>query len=129
MINKAKIKLSLIDDYVKISVIINFLNCSLNDECGQPNCTLLLQNTQDIGNKLKSAYEFLFEKLNLNNTSFMVLKQQLLCNNAFLTLQQKNAESLPVVLEKMYGDLQQITSNLKPKLEKLKLNVGPEIFC
>ena len=108
---KNKIKLSLIDDYVKLVIFENFLN---NDE---RNSTTL--KIASVNSRLKKIYDELFKKLNMNDCSLLLLKKQLKQNSQLqLICNQQNRNDL---LNHINSEINKISSQLKQKLGKLKV--------
>ena len=78
---KNKIKLSLIEDYIKIVLIKNFYSNSFDDIDLSAESRKLLDNCKKLNQLLLSTYELLLDKLNLNDISLDILKQELKQNN------------------------------------------------
>lgn len=119
--NKNKVKLSLIDDYIKIILIKNFLNSTFNEN--NTGCVALLQNTQELDSQLEKIYEALFAKLKMNDLSFDILKKELKENNSlFLKTKQNNFLNLENTLNNSNLQLNVIFNSLKSKISNLKIN-------
>ncbi len=117
---KNKIKLSLIDDYCKIVTIGNFLNNSFPFSQNVEDLTKQIKKTN---NSLQDFYENLFVQLHLNDISFLLLRNQLKCNNQLFEIAQKsNFENLNNFLITSHETQQEIIFNLREKLSKLKIN-------
>lgn len=120
---RKKIKLSLIDDYVKILLIKNFLNNSF-ENVKLTNITALKQ-TKELNLKLDEIYNQLFFKLKLNDLSLLILKKELKNNNIlYLKEEQNSFLTLENTIQKTYLILNDIFENLNKKLKffKFKLN-------
>lgn len=120
---RKKIKLSLIDDYVKILLIKNFLNNSF-ENVKLTNITTLKQ-TKELNLKLDEIYNQLFFKLKLNDLSLLILKKELKNNNIlYLKEEQNSFLTLENTIQKTYLILNDIFENLNKKLKffKFKLN-------
>ena len=122
---KQKLKLSLIDDYVQISLIKNFLNNSFENIQFTNESVSLMKSTQDLDIMLEQIYVSIFKALKLNDASFLVLKKELSENNSlFLNTKNCNFENLDYILSQSNLKLTQILNELKIKLIKLKLNLS-----
>lgn len=123
MINtkRNKIKLSLIDDYIKIVAIENFYN-TLNDFSNE-NFSTLICNIKQLDFELKTTYTKLIKKLKLNDLSFLILKKELSLNNSiFINEQKTQFSNLKSTIEKTSEELNQINNNLKEKMKLLKVS-------
>ncbi len=118
---KSAIKLSLIDDYITISLIDNFYNN--NFSC---NLIPIIEKQKSLCLSLKKIYDKIFTLLNLKDISFSILEEQLSKNN-HLYFQQANEtfENLEKTLSKNEMLLSNINTNLGKKLLKLKINPLP----
>lgn len=116
---KNKIKLSLVDDYVKLVIFENFLNIYN----GSTSKEVVIKINQS--SRLKSLYDVIFEKLSMNDCSLLLLKQQLKQNNELTKLcnEQTERDMLKMIFEK----LDSIEQNLSYKMTKLKINTA-ELF-
>ncbi|MBQ8615757.1 MAG: hypothetical protein IJ415_04250 [Clostridia bacterium] len=119
---KQKLKLSLIDDYVQISLIKNFLNNNIqftNESVG------LMKSTQDLDNMLEQIYLSIFKTLKFDDPSFQILKKELHENNSlFLNTRNCDFKNLDKILNQCNLKLNQILHDLKLKSDKLKLNLS-----
>ena len=126
---KNKIKLSLIDDYIKIVLIKNFYSNSFEEVDITDDNKTLMDTSKKLNQVLFSTYELLFEKLKLNDASLDVLKQDLEKNNLmFLQKQSQNFADLKEIFTKQIDLLNNINLNLKSKLNRLKIN-PVKLFC
>ncbi len=117
-----KIKLSLIDDYVHIFLIKNFLNNSFYEMENQLNCIDLIKSTQQLDCFLEKEYLKIIHQLKLDDTSFSVLQNELMTNNSlFLKLKKDNFLSLESTLKLINIKLNSILNDYKIKLNKLKI--------
>lgn len=120
---KNKVKLSLIDDYIKIVLINNFFqnDILLNDLSLERKVAEIRQ----LNNHIKLIYEQLFEMLKLNDTSLMILKNDLNQNNKMFNLEtNSNFNHTPKIVEKAYNDLIDISQNLNEKLKVLRVKLA-----
>jgi len=117
---KNKIKLSLVDDYVKLVIFENFFN-SYNrlDEID-------ISNQQHKNSQLKKVYDAMFEKLHMNDCSLLLLKQQLKDNNNLSSM--CNEENEHDLLEKVFDSINKIERELKCKMHTLKIDAN-ELVC
>lgn len=123
MTNKSKIKLSLIDDYIKIISIKNLFKNTYFQTLTTQSCVDLLTLTQKLDQYLEIIYNALFEKLKLKNISLDILNNELKENNSiFLSLKQNKFSNLENILNSIYSDLKNISNTLKEKTDKLKVN-------
>lgn len=117
---KGKLKLSVIDDYIKIIVIKNLFNNSFSNTI--INCKEKFISTKMLDNRLEEAYIKLINKLKLNNNSFLILKKELEENNSlFLFAKENDFLNLEYVLDMANRDLNEIMDNLNSKLKMLKV--------
>lgn len=117
---KNKIKLSLVDDYIKIIIIKNFFNNQIENI--STNCFDLLKSTQNLDIMLEKIFENLFEQLKMNDSSLALLKKELKENNSlFLTLKRNNFSDLEKTLKTSNNLLINIMENLKKKTQSLRL--------
>ncbi len=122
---KNKIKLTLIDDYIKICLIKNFLNNDFNQAKLTPFYLNLISKLKHLNSTLEQIYCKIFEKLKLNNTSLDVLKRDLLNNNIqFEKEHLNNYLNCAKTIDKSNLLLNSILNNLKQKLKVLKLDVS-----
>lgn len=122
-LTKNKVKLSLIDDYIKIVLINNFFqnDILLNDLSLEGKVTEIKQ----LNNRIKLIYEQLFDILKLNDTSLMILKNDLKQNNQMFTLETNSGfNHTPKIVEKAYNDLIDISQNLNEKLKVLRVKLA-----
>ena len=111
---KKKIKLSLIDDYIKIMLIKQFYkNYSqlLNTPC--------LESTEQQALTLENTYNLIFKLLKMDDLSLDILKKQLQNNSKNILT---NSENLKSILEKSKLEISLIEKNLPEKMSKLKIN-------
>lgn len=126
---KNKLKLSLIEDYIKIVLIKNFFRNSFEGLNLSEQDKQVVDCSKNLNQILFSTYELLFERLKLNNLSLDILKQELEQNNLmFLEQKSLNFKGFKEVCTKNLNQLSEINSNLKPKLEKLKIK-PINLFC
>lgn len=124
MIKKNRIKLSLIDDYIKIITMKNFLNNSFDDVEISSTSSLLLEKLQKANNKLENVLEKLLTCLNLKDSSFAILKTELEQNNKlFEFLQIKHFKNLEQILSSSYFELHKIDCSLNDKASALHINL------
>lgn len=116
---KNKIKLSLIDDYVKLVLFENFFN-TYNISSSQEIASKHNQST-----KLKRLYDIIFEKLSMNDCSLLLLKQQLKQNNELTKLCNEHTER--DIFKKISENVDSIEQNLSYKMARLKIN-ATELF-
>jgi len=118
---KSKVKLSLIDDYIKI-FMLNHLFETIHENPFSQELKIEIENQHIKSFNLKSVYENIFQVLKLNNNSFLILKKDLEQNTSLLNkLQQDNFSCLESFLVTTKQDLQNISYSLKEKLNKLNL--------
>ncbi len=108
---KSKIKLTLIDDYIKLVTFGNFF-MSYKDANIDSNMVAL-------NRAVKMAYDTIFEKLKMNNVSLILLKQQLNQNSELFNLTK--TETIEKLLTKIYSNINQIADSLSNKMEQLKV--------
>ncbi|MBR4999008.1 MAG: hypothetical protein IKY10_03925 [Clostridia bacterium] len=121
-----KIKLSLIDDYIKIILIKNFLNNSFSAFELDQECVKELNYSKQLLATLENTYNQLFVKLKLKDLSFDILTKELEQNNSlFLNTTSLN---LNKTITNNSLTLNTILNNLKFKLEHLKLNISCKNF-
>ena len=121
---KRKVKLSLIDDYIRIILIENFYNNSFDAFNLDEETLKLLNKTKTFNLQLKNIYDELLEKLNLNDISLLILKKELKTNNTmFKRISNKSFLNLLEVCERNNLELNLIELNLKQKLKTLKLTI------
>lgn len=116
-IKKNKMKKSLIDDFVKISLISNFY--SSIKKLNITNNVLLIENI-NLSLKLKKAYLSLITQLKLNDLSFNILISDLNKNNNLFEKERKsNYANLANTLEETKKVLTRISVELDSKLKLL----------
>ncbi len=117
--NKRKLKLSLIDDYIKIITIKNFYNNPLEQYY---NVEILkkINKLKELLNNLSTIYLQIFEKIRLKDESFMLLNHELSLNNKLF--ESITYENFSQTVDKTDNDLHSITNNLSYKLKKLKID-------
>ena len=116
-IKKNKVKKSLIDDFVKISLISNFY-CSIKKINTLNN--VLLTEDLNLALKLKKTYLVLITQLKLNDHSFKILMCDLnKNNNLFEKEKRSNYSNLINTLEQTKKVLTQISIELDSKLKLL----------
>ena len=121
---KKKVKLSLIDDYIRIVLIENFNNNSFDCFDLDSSLTDTINKTKLINCELKTIYEHLFDTLNLNDISLLVLKKELkLNNNLYKRTISKGLLNLIEVINRNILELTIIKLNLNKKIKTLKLNL------
>lgn len=121
---KNKIKLTLIDDYIKICLIKNFL-CNNFNQIDLPNSYLNeVEKLKQLNATLEQIYCEIFEKLHLNNLSLDILKKDLKHNNSqFENEEKKNNTNYTKLIDQSNNQLNSILFHLKEKLQVLKLNI------
>ncbi len=112
---KTKLKLNLIDDYIKIYQIANFYTY-YNQKIQFDGFLVLTANILKITKELKSKYEQIFLKLGLLDESFYVLKQQILCTSGWLFADNQETEASFAAKTK---ENLQIIKNIELKLPKV----------
>ena len=121
---KKKVKLSLIDDYIRIVLIENFYNNSFEMFELDEDLTNTINKTKSVNCELKEIYEKLFEVLKLNDISLLVLKKELqINNNLYKKTLNKGILNLIEVLNRNFLELSIIKLNLNKKLQTLKLSL------
>ena len=122
--NKKKIKLSLIDDYIKIVLIKNFLKNSFNSFELYEQLKQIINQTKYLDFQLADFYEKLIIELKLNTLSFDILKQNLEKNNNLYKVQiEQKFENLAKIICKTNLDLINIFRGLKTKVQQLKVKM------
>ena len=124
---KNKIKLSLIDDYIKIVLIKNFLNNSFSAFELNKEQTDQINHSKTLVCLLDKTYNSIFDKLKLNDLSFEILKKELSQNNILFL--RTTASKLNQILNSNNLTLNIILKNLKIKLINLKVDFPYEIFA
>ena len=124
---RRKIKLSLIDDYIKIVQIKNFSNNSFDEFTLNEKSERNLTEIHNLSTLLEKTLESLFETLKLNDLSFCILKKELDQNNSlfFKTNSQNVEHNITISLL----TINTIISNLKSKIDNLKINFHSNIFA
>ena len=107
---KAKTKLLLIEDFIKLNKI-SFL-CDKNDE------RQCVKSIKELNSQLLEIYEKIFFKFGIMDYSFLVLKNSL-NKSADKSSNVRLSES---ELKKVYLKLKELASGLMEKLKKLALN-------
>lgn len=117
--NKRKLKLSLIDDYIKIITIKNFYNNPLEQYY---NVEILkkINKLKELLNNLSTIYLQIFEKIRLKDESFILLNHELSLNNKLF--ESITYENFSQTVDKTDNDIHSITNNLSYKLKKLKID-------
>ena len=122
---KNKVKLSLIDDYIRIVLIENFNNNSFEMFELDEDLTNTINKTKAVNSELKEIYEHIFDAMKLNDMSLLVLKKELKSNNnLYKRTVNKNLLNLIEVLNRNFLELSIIKLNLKKKLQTLQLNLS-----
>ena len=122
---KNKVKLSLIDDYIRIVLIENFNNNSFEMFELDEDLTNTINKTKAVNSELKEIYEHIFDAMKLNDMSLLVLKKELKSNNnLYKRTINKNLLNLIEVLNRNFLELSIIKLNLKKKLQTLQLNLS-----
>lgn len=111
---KKKIKLSLIDDYIKIMLIKQFYN-----NYSQLISASCQESTGKQALNLENTYNLIFKLLKMDDLSLDILKRQLQNNSKNFLL---NSEKLKSILEKSKIEINSIEKNLPEKMSKLKIN-------
>lgn len=115
---KNKIKLSLIDDFIQISLISNF--CCSVDNFKVSSDQILLNENLNLVLKLKDIYMSVVKKLKLYDTPFIILVSELNKNNTLFEKEKCfNFKNINQTLEKMKKVLTQISAELDSKLKLL----------
>lgn len=109
---KGKLKLKLIDDYIKINQIANFYTY-YNQKIQFSGFLVLTNNILRITKELKSKYEQIFFKLGLLDSSFAVLKTQILYTTGWLFAEKSHTE---VEFAAKTKENLQILKNIEQKL-------------
>lgn len=121
LFKRKKIKLSLIDDYVKIMLIFNFCNNSF-DNCVFSSTNEEFKKLKNFNLKLKYAYEIILNKLKMNNLSLLILKKELKNNNSiYLKVLKNNFNNFDQTLFSLNKLMNMIHDNLSTKLKLLKI--------
>jgi len=121
---KNKVKLSLIDDYVKIVLIKNFFDNSFDNLNLDEQVRNAIQQTRSLNCQLEDFYEKLITKLKLDDISFDILKHDLTQNNQlFLRQANQNFEHFPQIVGKTSSDIINIVKELAQKLKVLKVDM------
>ncbi len=122
---KNKIKLSLIDDYIKICLIKNFLNNNFEPAKLDSFYLNLIPKMKQIDLCLEQAYNEIFNLLKLNDTSLEVLKNNLSSNNKqFELIQKQQFHNCSQIIDQSNNQLKSILNSLKSKTKSLKLNIN-----
>ena len=125
MTKKRQIKLSIIDDYTKIILLKNFLNNSFDGVELDSTSSFLFINLKEKTETLEKIYNQLISHLNLKNTSFCVLEQELNMNNQqFELLKLRNFDKLQSNLLLALQKINNIFSSLPEKLNCFKLGTN-----
>lgn len=120
---KSKIKLSLIEDYIKIMLANNFFNNDFDHTLSE-NQMILFNETKKLDAELKILFEYILNQLKLNDNSLQVLNQQLQKNNNLFNLEKQNCFSnLTNTLFMLNDELKKLKHNLKNKLNTLNFEV------
>ena len=125
MTKKSKLKLSLIDDYTKIIILKNFFKNPFDDVEMDSTSSFLFQNLKNETADLEQTYNNLLQILNLKDSSFDVLCEQLSVNNTqFELLKANNFSTLQSTLIVAKQSLGYIRATLNERIACFKLNVN-----
>lgn len=118
---KLNMKLSIIDDYIQIKLIKNFCNNDFSLFCNNI-CIDRINKTKEKCITLLNLYEQIINTLKLDDTSFLVLKQQLEINNSlYLKEQTSSFVNLSKLCDSFETTIDEILKNIKDKLTKLQI--------
>lgn len=118
---RKKITLSLIDDYIKILVIKNFINNNFNQHNLSKSSLETLKITTYLNNILEDTYNKIFHQLKVDTLSLLILKKELKKSNS-LFLQNKNMKS---TINKYFLESVNIYRETPKKFKLLKLKNYP----
>jgi len=119
-LKRRKIKLSLIDDYIKIMIIKKiFHRSTLSLNFTSPQLEIFEKNKK-LNEYLENIYLSLFSKLKLNDLSLLILKKELNSDTSFAI---KEENSSVENISKFYYEIEKILKNLKEKVKILKINL------
>ena len=119
-LRKQKIKKSLIDDFIQISLISNFYFSLRNNNIAN---SYLSNDDARLLEFLKQSYLEIIKDLKLNDNSFMLLVCELNKNNQLFEKEQKsNFQNLGKTIDQTKKVLITISNELDVKLKLLKLN-------
>ena len=117
---KSKLKLSLLDDYIKViqinKICINLKLLSLTSDC-----RCIISKIIDISKGLLQAYDKLFFKFNLMDISLTILKRELQFDKIgqmIMNMDKLKKDDYLIILDK----IKDINTKLKQKLNDLSLN-------
>lgn len=120
---KNKIKLSLIDDYIKICLIKNFLSNNFDSFNLSPSYLNLLSELKQTNSILEHSYNLLIQKLNLNNESLLILKDEVSKNNRqFELIEKEGSNNVIKLIDESNKEINIILSSLDQKVEQLQLS-------
>ena len=121
---RKKIKLSLIEDYIKIILIKKFTENNFNEFLMDENSLTTLKTIKILSFNLEQIYINVFNELKMNDLSLLILKKELNNNNS-LFFQNKNIVS---VLNNNYSIIKNIYFNAYEKFKLLKLKFNHFLF-
>lgn len=84
---RKELKLSLIDDYVKIVIAKRFFSNMFNSNIADHQ---IFQSTRTLTKNLEKIYDLILKKLKLNNLSLLILKKELKTNNSLYLIEKNN---------------------------------------
>jgi len=116
---KEKLKLSLIDDYIKILSIENF-NLGVRKEILEEFDTNVYLQTKTLDLSLKTAYEFVFKKIKAVDMSYVILKREIESLPKVYDV-GLDKETLKKNIHENFKYLKDINENLIKKIKKLSL--------
>ena len=114
---KEKLKLSLIDDYIKILSIENF-NLGVRKEILEEFDTNVYLQTKTLDLSLKTAYEFVFKKIKAVDMSYVILKREIESLPKVYDV-GLDKETLKKNIHENFKYLKDINENLIKKIKKL----------
>lgn len=118
---RKKVKLSLIDDYIKIIIVNNFYKNPINQNILDNDTINLINKIKLISENLKIKYDEIFEKLKLNDLSLLILKKELHSNNSiYNSFLKSNFNNIQPTLIKIESTLKNILSDFQAKAMFLK---------
>jgi len=116
---KEKLKLSLIDDYIKILSIENF-NLGVRKDILEEFDTNVYLQTKTLDLSLKTAYEFVFKKIKAVDMSYVILKREIESLPKVYDV-GLDKETLKKNIHENFKYLKDINENLIKKIKKLSL--------
>jgi len=120
---KNRIKLSLIKDYAFLLVVKNFCNNFENTTINFDQN--LFQSLKEQNQNLYNTYNFLFEKLKMNDLSLLILRKEIKDDNSiFLTEEHRNFKTTNNTLKALSLKHEFLQKELKNKINDLKLNLN-----